>query len=341
MAAIAIGVMLLFTFTAWAFYYLWQTYWPEYPIPNTVVPTGLDLIWLAGTTACGVAFAVVVAIKLSKRILLPLNSVADSIKRVAAGDLSARADVGDRSLGEASLLAEDFNALAGQLERVTSDQVFWNAAIAHELRTPVTILRGRLQGLADGVFPAETAQFVSLLKHVEGLGRLIEDLRVVSLAESGHLDLQVVRTDFSGDILEVVEAMRSGMLGVGQRVRTELSQEPAFGDPMRVRQALMALLENARRHAIAGEVEVRFAVGSQYCELSVADEGPGISPEFQPHVFTAFRRAKEGSTGGTGLGLAVVAAIARAHGGHAECLPARAGGTAFVLRWPNNQSRQA
>ncbi len=110
-------------------------------------------MWLIATTLAGLAMAIVVAVNLARRILVPLNSVADSLRRVARGDLGVRAIAGDRSLGEAALLADDFNALADQLQRVTEEQVFWNAAIAHELRTPVTILRGRLQGLAEGSSP--------------------------------------------------------------------------------------------------------------------------------------------------------------------------------------------
>jgi two-component system sensor histidine kinase AdeS len=95
---------------------------------------------------------------------------------------------------------------------MTEEQTFWNAAITHELRTPVTILRRHLQGLAEGVFTPDAAQFHSLLTQVEGLTRPIEDLRVISLAESGHRDLQVQQADLAADVRAVVEESHEARL---------------------------------------------------------------------------------------------------------------------------------
>lgn len=109
-------------------------------------------------------------------------------------------------------------------------------------------------------------------------------------------------------------------------------------DPVRIRQALLALLENVRRHAVPGAVRIQTRLVQGQCCLSVEDEGPGIADDVAPHVFQAFRRAQTApsSTGGSGLGLAVVSAIARAHGGQASCHPTAQGGTQFVLVWPNS-----
>jgi two-component system sensor histidine kinase AdeS len=106
------------------------------------------------------------------------------------GNLAARATSDEHAMGETAQLVDDFNQMAARLQDMAQHRAFWNAAIAHELRTPVTILRGRLQGITEGVFAPEQSQFQSLLTQVEGLGRLIEDLRTVALAESGHLPLQ-------------------------------------------------------------------------------------------------------------------------------------------------------
>ncbi|WDD90856.1 ATP-binding protein [Burkholderia sp. FERM BP-3421] len=335
MAAISVGVTLLVVLTATAFYYVAFKYWAAHYTEhgNWLIPTGPEWVWLSLTTLAGLALAVAVAVKLARRILVPLNSVAEGIRRVAQGDLGARAIAGDRSLHEIALLADDFNALAGQLQRVTREQAFWNAAIAHELRTPVTILRGRLQGLAEGVFSPEPAQFRSLQTQVEGLARLIEDLRVISLAESGHLDLQLQHTDLVADIQSVVTLFEAPLREAGQRVELELDPRATRCDPVRIRQVLLALLENARRHADPGAIRIRTRVARGVCRLSVEDDGPGVSPELAPHVFEAFRRADNVRSGGSGLGLAVVAAIAHAHGGQTRCEPA-GGGTRFELSWP-------
>jgi signal transduction histidine kinase len=335
MAAISVGVTLLIVLTATGFYYVAFQYWAAHYTEhgNWLIPNGPEWVWLGLTTLAGLALAVTVAVRLARRILVPLNSVAEGIRRVAQGDLDARAIAGDRSLHEVALLADDFNALAAQLQRVTREQAFWNAAIAHELRTPVTILRGRLQGLAEGVFAPEPVQFRSLQTQVEGLARLIEDLRAVSLAESGHLDLQLQRTDLAADIQSVVALFAEPLREAGQHAVLELDPHATRCDPVRIRQALLALLENVRRHADPGTIRIRTQVADGVCRLSVDDEGPGVPPALAPHVFEAFRRADNVRSGGSGLGLAVVAAIAHAHGGQTRCMPLGAG-TRFELSWP-------
>lgn len=336
MMAMAFGVTLLVVLTSYAFYFLWETYWPEHFSELSAVPTGPEWAWIVGTTLTCLALAAFVAVNLSRRILVPLNSVIDSIRRVAQGDLNVRAVAGDRSLGEAALLADDFNALANKLQRMTEEQTYWNAAIAHELRTPVTILRGRLQGLAEGVFAPDESLFRSLLTQVEGLSRLIEDLRVVSLMESGHLDIQKQEVDLSAEVRSVVEFFGDALQAAGLHVVLNLAGQRVQCDPARIRQALLALLENARRHAEPGSVRVQTRLENGLCHLCVEDDGPGISPEFAPHVFTAFRRSADASHGGSGLGLAVVAAIAQAHGGAATCRSIAGGGTLFDLCWPSS-----
>lgn len=340
MMVIALGVTLLVIFTAYVFYYFWETYWPEHVPEIGLFPTAPELVWMVGTTIIGLCFAIWVAISLSRRILAPLNSVTDGIRRVAQGDLSARAIADDRSLGEATQLADDFNLLAEKLQRMTEEQTFWNAAIAHELRTPVTILRGRLQGLAEEVFTPDEAQFRRLLLQVEGLNRLIEDLRVVSLAESGHLDLTLQSVDLADEIKSVADLVFEPLATAGQHLILDIQVQHARCDPARIRQALLALLENARKHAVPGSIRVQARMDNGVYRLSVSDEGPGIATEFLPYVFTAFRRAPEARNSGSGLGLAVVAAIAHAHGGEATCGPTSLGGTVFDIFWPERESAQ-
>ncbi|RQU45215.1 sensor histidine kinase [Burkholderia cenocepacia] len=336
MGAIAFGVTVLIVVTAYAFYYLLYQYSPESFKPESWLPSGPEWVWITSTTLVGLLIAVIVAINLSRRILVPLNSVTDSIRRVARGDLGARAVAGDRSLKEAALLADNFNALASELQRVTDEQTFWNAAIAHELRTPVTVLRGRLQGLAEGVFTPSDALYRSLLAQVEGLTRLIEDLRVVSLADSGHLSIEIRDTDLAADVRAVVDVFAHALQAAGQHPELDLDPRRMRCDPVRIRQALLALLENARRHAAPGAIRIQTRIEDGMCRLRVEDDGPGIPTEFAPHVFQAFRRVDESQPGGTGLGLAVVAAIAHAHRGEALCLPTGAGGTRFEVQWPDD-----
>ncbi|WP_434632707.1 ATP-binding protein [Chromobacterium sp. CV08] len=337
MAAMALCVTLLMVATGYAFYYVALTYWPVHFEQSGWWLTAPEVLWLVSSTATGLALSLLMGIRLARRILLPLNSVAESMRRVADGDLNARAAAGDRSLREAAMLADDFNALADQLQLMSREQAFWNAAIAHELRTPLTVLRGRLQGLAEGVFTPDEGQFRSLLAQVEGLGRLIEDLRAVSLAESGHLDLQLQETDLAAEVRAVVEVFGDALRAAGLTPVLELDGRPARCDPVRIRQALLALLDNARRYATPGAIRIQARVEGGRCRLRVEDDGPGIPEDLAPHVFEAFRRgdgARQRGSGGSGLGLAVVAAIAHAHGGEARCGTGTGGGARFELSWP-------
>ncbi len=336
MAGMAFGVTLLMVLTAYVFYYFAFNYWPAHFDTKNLLPTAPEWVWLVSTTSVGLALSVAVAVNLARRILVPLNSVTDSIRRVARGDLDARAVAGDRSLHEAALLADNFNALASELQRVTNEQAIWNAAIAHELRTPVTVLRGRLQGLAEGVFTPDEAQFRSLLAQVEGLTRLIEDLRVVSLADSGHLSIEIRDADLASEARAVVDMFEPALRAAGQHPVLDLDTRRMCCDPVRIRQALLALLENARRHAVPGAIRIETRIEQGMCRLRVGDDGPGIPTDFAPHVFKAFRRADDTQPGGSGLGLAVVAAIAHAHHGEAVCMPSRTGGTLFEVQWPDN-----
>lgn len=334
MMAIALGVALLVILGSYLFYFLWKTYWPNhFPIKETWVPSSIEWIWMIGTTLTGIALAVIVAINLSKRILLPLNSVVDGIRRVSQGDLNARAIIGDPVLGEASTLACDFNNLASKLQTMTEEQRFWNAAIAHELRTPVTILRGRIQGLAEGIFTPDERQFRSLLDQVEGLARLIEDLRAVSLAESGHLKLEMLSIDLSDELKSVIDIAEPGLNKAGHKILVDFFTGPVLCDPLRMRQLLLALLENVRKHADPGIIKISTNIEGGFYFLRVEDSGPGISEDLLPYVFTAFRRASHSS--GNGLGLAVVSAIALAHEGEANCRITKNGGTLFEIKWPH------
>lgn len=337
MATMAVCVTLLVVLGSYVFWYIALTYWPGFFEPTNFLPTLPELIWMLGTALVAIALAIAAATRLAQRILVPLNSVADSIQRVAAGDLSARAESGDPSLGEAASLAGDFNSMANQLERVTREQAQWNAAIAHELRTPVTILRGRLQGLADGVFEPSAEQFQKLLAQVEGLTHLIDDLRVLALVENGHLQLQMAATDLAAEIRKVAELYEHPMLASGQHLVLDLHAGTVACDPVRIRQALMALLENAQRYAVPGQVRISTSIVKGQCTLSVEDDGPGVSAEAAHQLFNAFWRgeaSRSRDSGGSGLGLAVVRAIAQAHGGEAACMAARGGGTSFQISWP-------
>lgn len=151
LVVMALGIILISVFGSYAFYALALAYLPG-SISDTWIPSQVETVWIVCTVVAALAMAVFVAIRLSRRILAPLNSVAHSLREVAQGKLDARAVMDAQAQGETAQLVRDFNTMAERLQGMSSEREFWNAAIAHELRTPVTILRGRLQGLVDGVF---------------------------------------------------------------------------------------------------------------------------------------------------------------------------------------------
>lgn len=205
-------------------------------------PSGPELFILAMSILLALAMAGWIAMRLAGRILAPLGSLAESAQRIAGGDLSARASAGDQTLGETARLVDDFNSMAQRLQDSIDDMVSWNAAIAHELRTPLTILRGRLQGIADGVFAADEHVIRNLLVQTDGLARLVEDLRVVTLADSGHLSLQKEPMNVRTEVTRVLDFVGPSLEEAGHSVETVLLDFMVPADGMRVRQALLALL---------------------------------------------------------------------------------------------------
>lgn len=320
-------------------YYVW------YGVTSLVAPVNIDeyevtlrdWILLAISSALSVLVAVFAAVRFARKLLMPLNSLADSARKIAGGELSARAQNGDPRLTEIAAMITDFNFMAAKLEKTSGEIKTWNAAIAHELRTPVTILQGRLQGLADGVFTPDHTLFVNLVKQTEGLARLIEDLRTLSLAESGHMPLHAAATSLDSEIRAVADLMRTSLADHQLSLVLELDDVTLDCDAARIRQVLLALLDNAQRYATPGIVRIACYQDNDTVILCVEDEGPGIPDAIRASLFDPFTRGDQSrsrASGGTGLGLAVVKAIVTAHGGQIINGTGIMGGARFTLFFP-------
>ncbi|KEQ09342.1 ATP-binding protein [Pseudorhizobium pelagicum] len=296
--------------------------------------TGLDFIILSILIFIALIGAAVASIRLARRILEPLESLAQSARRIKDGDLSARAVPGDHSLGETALLVEDFNAMAQRLQDMAADMTLWNATIAHELRTPLTILKGRLQGMIDGVFEPDEKSLYALVLQVDSLARLVEDLRTVTLADSGHLDLRIQPVRLKDEIQRLAGVLEQELKEDGFELRLQLSDVLVSVDTMRIRQVLLALVTNARRYAIRGIIEISLSVENEMTILRVADEGPGLDSDIASSAFEPFRRGTQSGSlekGGNGLGLSVVRAIVEAHRGKIRYAPSDKGGAMFEI----------
>ncbi|RWM28155.1 HAMP domain-containing sensor histidine kinase [Mesorhizobium sp.] len=290
---------------------------------------------LLGTV--GLATASLVGRQLARKVVRPLAVVATAARSIAEGDFSARAETAEKGFGEAELLIADFNAMASRLERAEAELRFSNSAIAHELRTPLTILKGRLQGLADGLFTPSDDLYGSLISHVDDLARLVEDLRTLGLVNAGQLDLQLETIDLSQEAGAVIAAIEPELLDAGIVVQRDLHFTRVEVDSARIRQAMLAILDNVRRYAPRSVVRVETRSTDSIGLVRFSDTGPGLPDGTHEKVFERFWRleaSRSRAGGGTGLGLSVVRGIARAHGGDALARSRPEGGTVIEIRLP-------
>lgn len=260
--------------------------------------------------------AVVLALLLVAQLSRPLGRLILATGRIASGDLAHRVAV--RTRDEIGRLAQAFNAMAEALESSEKARKTLLADVAHELRTPLAVVRGNLEGMLDGVFPLTPEGLVPVYDQTLHLADLVEDLRTLTLAESGHLPLSPEPTDLGELAQSVVEGLRPTAAEDG--VTIEVRAEPGLQarvDPRRIRQVLGNLLDNALRYSPPGGTITVTAsrVGSE-AHVSVRDQGPGVSPEDLPYVFERFYQGDKSRSGeGTGLGLAIARELVQAHGG--------------------------
>jgi signal transduction histidine kinase len=280
----------------------------------------------------------VLGVLFSNRLVRPIEAVAQAAQQIAAGDLSTRVTTATKGAGEITQLVEDFNTMATALEAYERELSAHTAAIAHELRTPLTVLRGYVQGAADGVFQVDAAHFTRLLGQIETLTRLVEDLRTLSLADIGKLSLDMQTVDLAEIVEVAAETMAQLCAESGMAIERDLRAAPMQGDAPRMQQALVAVIENARRHASSGKtVRIETRAQADRAIVRVLDQGPGLPPENLVHVFDRFWRAdvsRSKETGGSGLGLSIVKAIAEAHGGSVHLFNREGGGLGVELSFP-------
>ena len=155
----------------------------------------------------------------------------------------------------------------------------------------------------------------------------------MGLAENGRLELRQESTDLAEQVSEVVQVIEPSLREAGFTVSYHMDSLPVTCDPVRIRQALLALLENALCHADPGPLRIQVQITQGCCHLLVEDCGPGVSAPMAAQIFEPFQRGDRHGRG-SGLGLAVVQAIARTHGGEVTCRPSALGGTVFDLYWP-------
>ncbi len=289
-------VVLLITFASWFGAMLGRGGFPGGPLVFVVLIVGLAMTWRA-----------------LRRTAAPIGEVMAAAEKMADGDYTARVET--PATGEVGRLVETFNGMASRLQRTEESRRALVADVAHELRTPLSVVRGNVEAMLDGVYPRDDERLQLLLDETAIMTRLLEDLRTLSLSDSGVLPLHKETTDLAAlvdDLLTACEP-RAARAGVALTGRVG-PLEPVLLDPVRVRQTLDNLLGNALRHTPrGGRITIDVRREGAAVRFSVADTGPGIPPEHVDRVFDRFWKSAD--SGGSGLGLAIARGLVEAHGG--------------------------
>ena len=289
--------------------------------------------------AVGLPLAVIASVVVARQLSRPLRSLASASHRIAHGDYSQRvAADGPIEMVE---LGESFNAMAAALESVERRRVALIGDVAHELRTPVTVLRGYVEGLADGVFPAAAATWSKLAEETNRLSRLVEELQELSRAEAGQLLVAVTAVNPADIVKTVAERLTVPFADKGLRLDVVAPDGlPAvLADPERLVQVLSSLLDNALRYTPAsGTVMISASYVDSGVAFAVRDSGIGLDAADLSQVFERFYRADRSrarTSGGSGVGLTIARALATAMGGTLRAESAGPGkGSTFTLLLP-------
>ena len=329
----------------------WYSFWPIWVLLWLVVfavrgrPIGLwstgggSPHWQVGGVVavllmCAVAAGAVAIIM--RRVAGPVADIVGAADRIARRDYRVRVEEPARGPRWVADTARAFNAMAKELETQDAARRNLMADIAHELRTPLAVVQARLEGVIDGVYPADTEQLQGVLDNTRVLARLVDDLRTLATAESGALALVKEPTDIVALANDVASSLggRAGAAGVALRVDATRSTEieAAVIDPVRIREVLMNLVSNALRYTSRdGRVTIAIASLPAGVEVRVIDTGSGIPAEDVPRIFDRFYKGTDSS--GSGLGLTIARRFVEAHGGtiRAESQPGAGTTITFVL----------
>jgi len=302
------------------------------------------LLWLAGIglTLAFPVLAAAVAVRAFRSIAMPLADLVAAADAVAEGDLSVRVPTYENS--DFGQLAQSFNRMVEELQRAVQQRRNLTADVAHELRTPLQIIQGNLEGVLDEVYEPTPEHLSATLDETRGLARLVDDLRTLSLAESGELSLVRERCN-ARELLEDVRTSFSGQAeaaGITLSAKTVADSEALTitADVGRLNQVLGNLVSNALRHTpTGGSVTLRVGPADDAVRITVSDTGEGIAAEDLPFVFDRFWRSDRSRSklggAGSGLGLAIVRQLVQAHGGEISVWSKPGQGTTFTIDLPS------
>ncbi len=297
--------------------------------PSNLVTTGtpatdfLSSVRRAIISSAGIAalIALIIGAALFFQIISPVRKLRKAANAIAGGDLNQRVSI--RSHDELGALGSSFNQMAENLSKAEVQRKHMIADVAHELRTPLAAIQGTLEGMQDGLLPMDREQVDALQSETALLTRLVNDLRLLSLAEAGELKLELQDIEPAEFFPRIVE--RARVQAQAREITLSAELQPNLPDLRidsdRITQVMNNLISNAVHYTPRGgkiTVGISHVSGSSSVVVSVTDTGPGIAPADLPYVFDRFYRADKSrsrSSGGSGLGLAIVRQLVEAHGG--------------------------
>lgn len=268
-----------------------------------------------------IIFSLIMGTVLSRTITHPIRELTSATHEIASGKLGQQVPV--RSNDEIGELASSFNKMNDDLARSFNLRKQMTADIAHELRTPLSLIIGHAEAVHDGVLPPSTENFEIIREEANRLEQLVNDLRTVSLADAGELTLNLQPVDIN----KLLGDIETSYLHQFNQKRVTLNLKPApvmlqaTLDPVRITQVLTNILNNALRYTPEnGSVDIITSLNNNMVDITIQDSGPGVNPEEAQHLFDRFYRADESRTrdseaGGSGLGLAIAKSIVEMHNG--------------------------
>lgn len=304
---------------------------------GALVATGISAIdgsrvWLTVGVVVVSLFAFgLMARSMFRRVWSPIGDLIDATRRVGEGDTGVRLTMTRR--GPLAAVSHSFNRMAQRLEEDDERRRRLLADLSHELRTPMTVIRGEIEAVLDGLHPGE--DLTNVLDEIDLMDRLLDDLRVLAHTEAGSLTLFPEQVDIADVVADVVASMsrRAEAQGVAVVV-VPSSPSSVMADPHRIHQVLANLVSNALdQMPEGGSLQVTFSEDGQSVSVAVDDSGPGVPLDEREDVFTRF--VKSADSTGTGLGLSISRDLALAHGGSLTVTDAPGGGARFVLTLPN------
>lgn len=287
--------------------------------------------------ACAVgAVGILISLLLIRQVTDPLRRLGEAASRIARGEFAGKVEVASRD--ELGALARSFNDMATSLARAEEGKRQMIADVAHELRTPLSVLRAGLEGLRDGVFEATPEHVAALYDKVLLTSRLVADLQELALADAGGLSIRRGLCNPRTLVEGIAQAIGPQLEDAGVTLTVEAPADlpQVEGDAQRLEQVLLNLLSNAVRHTPAGgTIRIAACSNGPAVELSVCDTGPGLTAEDLLRVFDRFyHEDKPGARSGAGLGLAIAKALVEAHGGRIWAENAAGGGACFRFTLP-------